>query len=201
MRAETVSVGGRREVHIWRGGEGPPLVLLHGAVPDAERCWSKIWDRLAKSYDVIAPDLPGCGGSRALVRSTLPNLVAWLEGLIDALDLHLIRLVGADAGASIARAYATTHPHRCHSLVLINGGVIPNTPRQLLARIGLGPVREPTAHTLVFWTQDDHPAPRAALQLAAQLPRAAFRLMPGKGRLPQVEAPGETADILLAFLG
>jgi len=53
----------------------------------------------------------------------------------------------------------------------------------------------------VLWTQDDHLTSRPDLRLARQLPRAAFRLMPGKGRLPQVEAPGETAEILMAFLG
>jgi pimeloyl-ACP methyl ester carboxylesterase len=200
MQADTISVG-RRQVRFWRGGEGSPLILLHGAVPGADRCWSKIWDGLAASYDVIAPDLPGCGGSQALGRSTLPNLVAWLDGLIDALDLRTVRLVGADAGASIARAFATSLPHRCDALVLINGGVLPSAAEGLLAWLGLARQRQPTAHTLVFWTQDDHPTLQAGQRLAAQLPCAAFRLMPGRGRLPQLEAPLETTDILLAFLG
>src|SRR5580658_2363147 len=122
MQAETLSIGGRR-VRFWRGGDGPPLILLHGAVPDAESCWSKIWDRLAERYDVIAPDLPGCGGSQALPRSNLVSLTAWLEGLVDALGLRSVRLVGADAGAAIARAFATGDPLRCSALVLINGGI------------------------------------------------------------------------------
>jgi 2-hydroxy-6-oxonona-2,4-dienedioate hydrolase len=217
MRAETLSVGGR-QVHLWRGGEGPPLVLLHGGAADAERHWSTIWDRLAARYDIIAPDLPGCGGSQAVARSTLPSLVAWLDGLIDVLGVGAVRLAGTEIGASVARAYAASHPDRCDSLVLINGGALPSASERLLARLDLGPRsgradlsrmlnrgrpprQAPTAHTLVFWTQDDASAPRAASRLAAQLPNAAFRLMPGKGRLPQVEAPGETADILLAFLG
>jgi|SRR5579859_2291878 len=217
MRPETVSVGGR-QAHLWRGGEGPPLVLLHGTGADAERHWSPIWDRLAERYDVIAPDLPGCGGTQALGRSTLPSLVAWLDGLIDTLGAGPVRLAGIDVGACLARAYAANHPHRCDALVLINGGALPSTPERLLARLGFGggsgrgdparmlsrgrtPRREPTTHTLVFWTQDDHPNPAARRRLAAQLPRAAFRLMPGGGRAPQVESPGETADILLAFLG
>ncbi|MDB5479405.1 MAG: 2-hydroxy-6-oxo-6-phenylhexa-2,4-dienoate hydrolase [Caulobacteraceae bacterium] len=216
MRAETLSVRGR-QVHLWRGGEGPPLVLLHGGGADAQRHWSPIWDRLAERYGVIAPDLPGCGGSQAMARSTLPSLVAWLDGLVGALEIGAVRIAGHEFGACLARAYAASHPHRCDALVLINGGALPSTPERLLARLGLGgrlgayparmlsrgrtPQREPTAHTLVFWTQGDHPTPGAARRLAAQLPRAAFRIMPGKGRLPQVEAPRETADILLAFLG
>lgn len=197
MRADSHSVGGRR-VQVWRGGEGSPLVLLHGAVPDAQRCWSKIWDRLAERYDVIAPDLPGCGGSQALARSDLGSLAAWLEGLVDTLDLRSVALVGGDAGAAIARAFATSHPHRCHSLVLINGGI---ERERLMDRLGLTPPRQPTAHTLIFWTQGDPRAPDGAALLARQLPRATFRLMPGKGRQPQVEAPEETAEVLTAFLG
>ena len=113
---------------------------------------------------------------------------------------------------------AASHPDRCDCLVLINGGALPSLPQRLLAGLGLGarpgradPARmltrgrttrrAPTAHTLVFWTLDDAAAPRAAVRLAGQLPHAAFRLMPGKGRQPQLEAPEETADILLAFLG
>jgi pimeloyl-ACP methyl ester carboxylesterase len=217
VHAETRSVLGR-QVHLWRGGDGPPLVLLHGGGADAERHWSPIWDRLKERYHIIAPDLPGCGGSQTLARSTLPSLIAWLDRLIGDLELGPVRLAGNEFGACLARAYAASHPHGCDALVLINGGGLPSIPERLLARLGLGgrlggayparilsrgraPRREPTAHTLVFWTQGDHPVPHAARRLAAQLPRAAFRVMPGKGRLPQVEAPGETADILLAFLG
>ena len=217
MRAETLSVGGR-QVHLWRGGDGPPLMLLHGGRADAQRHWSTVWDRLAECYDVVAPDLPGCGGSQALGRSTLPAVVAWLDGLIGALRVGATRLVGTDVGACVARAYAASHPERCDALVLINGGALPSASERLLARLGLGgrldpddpqgmvrrgdtPRRRPSAHTLVFWTRDDAQAPRAARRLAAQLPGAAFRLTPGKGLLPQVEAPRETADILMAFLG
>jgi pimeloyl-ACP methyl ester carboxylesterase len=201
MLAEEVSIDGRR-VRLWGGGEGPPLVLLHGAQGDAERCWASIWDRLAQHYSVIAPDLPGCGGSQALRRSALPELVAWLDGVIEAMDFPAVRLAGCDAGATLARAYAAEHPDRCVGLVLINGGALPESPGRLLTRLGLGPPqKQPTTPTLVFWSQDAHAAPFAAEQVTAQLPRAAFRLIPGLGALPQVEAPDETADILLAFLG
>ncbi len=217
MRADGVSVGGR-QVHVWRGGAGPPLILLHGGTADAERHWSAIWDHLARYYDVVAPDLPGCGGSQALSRSTLPALVAWLDGLVDALGFGAVRLVGVEVGAGLARAYAASHPGRCDGVVLINGGALPGARERLFARLGLGarlergdparmlsrgsmPRREPTAHTLVLWTKDDHLTSAPALQAARQLPRAAFRLMPGRGPLPQVEAPGETAEILMTFLG
>ena len=142
--------------------------------------------------------IPGCGGSQPLPRSNLGSLAAWLEGLVDTLGLRSVALVGGDAGAAIARAFATSQPQRCNTLVLINGGI---QRERLVDRLGLAVRRQPTAHTLVFWTQGDYPGPDGPRELARQLPRATFRLMPGKGRLPQIEAPEETVEVLTAFLG
>ena len=48
-----------------RRGSGPPLVLLHPLGAD-RHVWDPVLDRLARERDVIAPDLPGFGGSPAL---------------------------------------------------------------------------------------------------------------------------------------
>lgn len=51
-------------IHLRHGGEGPPLLLLHGN-PQTHVCWHKIAGRLAEHYHVIAPDLRGYGDSSA----------------------------------------------------------------------------------------------------------------------------------------
>ena len=249
MRAETLHVEGRR-VRCWRDGVGPPLVLLHGGMADAAFHWSRIWDRLAGRFDVIAPDLPGFGESQGLPRSTIPDLIVWLDRLIAVADRGAVGLVGNAFGADLARGYAASHPLNCQALVLINGGALPSLADRARAALPLGdgpanagaasrarsmvadhalltsdfvaacqgsvainaimrqatrgpaPRRAPTTHTLVLWGEEDQVAPPAVgLRLAAQLPNAAFRLIPGVGRLPPVEAPDETADALFAFLG
>ena len=237
-------------MRCWRGGVGPPLVLLHGGMADAAFHWSAIWDRLAGRFDVIVPDLPGFGDSQGLPRSTIPDLIAWLDRLIAATERGAVGLVGNAFGADLARGYAANHPLNCQALVLINGGALPSLADRARASLGLGdgpasatpayrardmvadhalltpdfvaacqgsaainammrqaargpaPRRIPTTHTLVLWGEEDQLTPPAVgLRLAAQLPNAAFRLIPGVGRLPQVEAPEETANALFAFLG
>ena len=44
------------------GGEGPPVLLLHG-YPQCHATWHDVAPALAKRYTVIAPDLPGYGKS------------------------------------------------------------------------------------------------------------------------------------------
>jgi haloacetate dehalogenase len=49
-------------IRVRHGGEGPPLLLLHGN-PQTHVCWHKIADELAQDYHVIATDLRGYGDS------------------------------------------------------------------------------------------------------------------------------------------
>ena len=44
------------------GGEGPPLLLLHG-FPQTRAMWAHIAPVLAQTHTVICPDLPGYGAS------------------------------------------------------------------------------------------------------------------------------------------
>ncbi|MGH3129839.1 MAG: alpha/beta fold hydrolase, partial [Gaiellaceae bacterium] len=58
------------------GGEGPPLVLIHGLAGNAEN-WVDLAPRLARGRRVLIPDLPGHGGSAPLPAA--PNLDAYAE--------------------------------------------------------------------------------------------------------------------------
>src|SRR5438874_11883424 len=49
-------------VHLRHGGDGPPLLLLHGN-PLTHASWHKIANRLAEHFHVVAPDLRGYGDS------------------------------------------------------------------------------------------------------------------------------------------
>jgi haloacetate dehalogenase len=44
------------------GGDGPPVLLLHGW-PETHLAWHAVAPALAERYTVVAADLPGCGGS------------------------------------------------------------------------------------------------------------------------------------------
>src|SRR6185295_5315 len=49
-------------IHFMTAGRGPAVILLHGYA-ETSRMWKPIIPVLAKSFTVIAPDLPGIGDS------------------------------------------------------------------------------------------------------------------------------------------
>src|ERR1700691_5625268 len=49
-------------IHLRHGGDGPPLLLLHGN-PMTHVSWHKIANRLAKDFHVVCADLRGYGDS------------------------------------------------------------------------------------------------------------------------------------------
>ncbi|MGC1211293.1 MAG: alpha/beta hydrolase [Micromonospora sp.] len=102
-----------------RGGSGPTLVLLHG-YPQCWRMWRHLLPELARSYEVVAPDLRGFGDSDAPPDGYDKKTVAAdLHGLLSELGLATgIRLVGHDLGTMVAYAYAAAHPDQVSRLVL-----------------------------------------------------------------------------------
>src|SRR5512140_597702 len=91
-----------RKIHYWQGGSGPALLLLHAAWGDADMSWSRVWDELARSYTVIAPDLPGFGLSDPLPRPALPSFAKAIKDLVDALHLDQMTVAGNSFGAGVA---------------------------------------------------------------------------------------------------
>ena len=61
FEVEFVDVGEAR-LRVRHGGEGPPLVLLHGH-PRTHATWHMVAERLAARFTVVCPDLRGYGQS------------------------------------------------------------------------------------------------------------------------------------------
>jgi pyruvate dehydrogenase E2 component (dihydrolipoamide acetyltransferase) len=117
---ETVEVDGRR-IRYLRHGEGAPIVLLHGFGGDLDN-WLFNRDALAEAGEVVAIDLPGHGGSAKEIRDGgLDELTGVLGGVLDALGLERVHLVGHSLGGAVAAAWAGEHPDRVASLTLIAG--------------------------------------------------------------------------------
>jgi pimeloyl-ACP methyl ester carboxylesterase len=109
--------GGR--VHLLRGGAGEPLLFLH-AVGGAGT-WLEFHRLLAGTFDVIAPDHPGFGGSDEFGDvEAVDDLVFHYLDVMDALRLERAHVVGASFGGWIAAELAVTAPHRISSLVLLS---------------------------------------------------------------------------------
>lgn len=86
-------------------GAGEPVLLVHG-FPDDHTVWrNQVSALVAAGYRVIAPDNGGCGETDMAARTRdylLPRLVADLVGVLDALGIARVKLVGHDWGAVIA---------------------------------------------------------------------------------------------------
>ncbi len=103
------------------------LLLLHG-LGTAGLNWKASMPALAEHYRVIAPDLPGFGGSAALPDQPFPALMQWLKELLDALNLGQAVVVGNSIGALVARLFAAAEPQYVPVVILMNGGGVPNLP-------------------------------------------------------------------------
>lgn len=104
-------------------GQGDPVLLIHGSGPgvSAWANWRLVMPRLAERFRVIAPDMAGFGFTERKAGRHL-DLATWVDqvvGLIDALGLEQVHLVGNSFGGAVALATAIRHPGRIRRLVLM----------------------------------------------------------------------------------
>lgn len=96
------------------GGEGPPLLLLHG-YPQTHITWRRVAPELARTHTVVMPDLPGYGASRTLesnTRWTKRRVAQALTALMSRLGHERFAVVGHDRGARAGYRLALDHPAR-----------------------------------------------------------------------------------------
>ena len=105
---------------VLEGGDGPPLVLLHGPGANAAH-WLRVLPDLVATHRVIAPDLPGLGASAVGGGPLDPDRVlAWLGELIESTCPSPPTLGGYALGGAIAARFAAAHGDRVSRLVLVD---------------------------------------------------------------------------------
>lgn len=105
---------------VLEGGDGPPLILLHGPGEFAAK-WMRVLPGLVEEHRVIAPDLPAHGASQ--IPDSAPGteeLVDWLGELIDRTSSEPPVLVGHVLGGALAARFAVTGSERIRALVLVD---------------------------------------------------------------------------------
>ncbi len=104
------------------GGEGRPVVLLHGLSSNA-RIWDFVAPRLTEHFRVFALDQRSHGlTDRADDGYDFPSIVGDLHAFLEALDLQRPLLVGHSWGASTALQYAAARPAGPAGIALVDGG-------------------------------------------------------------------------------
>lgn len=113
---------GALELYCERHGEGPPLVLLHGAFGTIDSCFAELLPRLAQHHEVIAPELQGHGHTPDTERPFGYDAMATdISGLLDALDIERAHLVGYSMGGAAALQLAVDQPGRIDRIVYAGG--------------------------------------------------------------------------------
>ena len=113
------------EINLVTGGNGPPLLLLHG-YPQTHAMWRKIAPRLAQDFTLVIPDLRGYGDSakppggpdfaayskRALAQDQVETMAA--------LGHERFRVAGHDRGARVTHRLLRDHPDRIERAALLD---------------------------------------------------------------------------------
>jgi pimeloyl-ACP methyl ester carboxylesterase len=101
---------GELRLHAVIGGEGPPLLLVHGW-PETWYAWRLLMPALARDFEVIAVDQRGIGLSdKPAGGYDTGTLAGDLVALMDALGHQRFAVVGHDTGFAISYALAADHP-------------------------------------------------------------------------------------------
>jgi pimeloyl-ACP methyl ester carboxylesterase len=226
----TVSVGGVRLAYrTWgrQDAEGTPVVLLHCLGEDGEDWRGPLITQLTAQHAVFAPDLRGHGRSDWPGQYGLDALSDDLLGLLDALGLGRVILIGHSYGSFVAGIFAGRHPQRVERLVLEEtGALLPLDPPRETPGPPEGPrtfdwevrrqfdqqrndpdprwwelLREITAPTLLIGGGPSSHLPQEDMAaMAERIPDATFVTVEGAGHLVHEERPKEFIAAVQTFL-
>ena len=141
------------ETQVLEFGEGPPLLLVHGALSEA-LAWVPIFGPLGRNRRILAVDLPGHGFADRYDygRADLLQLARiFLREILDDLELRSVDVVAHSVGGLWSVAFALEEPQRVTRLALVGapaGVKRPGVPLQLRL-LGLPLVGRPLARRLM----------------------------------------------------
>ena len=209
--AGSLDVDGRSMTYL-EAGNGEPLIVLHG-VPGLAANLHAVHAELAKTYHVIAPELPGFGAASGAGIESVRDLGALIGRFAAVLGLQSYAVLGTTIGGYAGLWLAIDHPEAVTRLVLEAPsafrpnaqppGPPPGTDPETLARVAyvqkiLGPSTPldliemmPTCEvsTLVLLAEKDHMFSPVFAADYRRLPASTVAIVYGAGRTISRDRP------------
>ena len=180
------------QIHYFRTGTGPPLLLLHGLL-GGSFCWRGNMEAFSRRHTVFAVDLPGHGENDAPcdLDCSMTAQVGRILSLSERLNLQEMDVVGCSWGGAIAMLLAAQSA-KVRSLVLV-------APVNPWSSLGLGRIRLLNGRTGEALLRIVWPFSRPLYSIAlARMYGDPGRLPPGtvEGYRSQIKRPGRVNNIL-----
>ena len=182
--SQVADVGGTSS-RYFVGGEGPPVILVHG-LNGAATNWTELAPLLGRRRRVLVPDLPGHGRSEPLPGlHDLGALAAAVGAIAERERMLPAPVVGHSMGGAVALRIAADRPADVDALVLIESAGITSTTRRAEIALALAGVFTPARKASRF---------RHAIARRRRLRQAVL------GYWGAVDARGLTPAAVLGFL-
>lgn len=125
FRTLTLDVGNDIGIHAVVGGNGPPLLLLHGH-PQTHAIWHKVAPALCERFTVVACDLRGYGdsskpaGADGHLNYSKRVMAGDMRQAMKQLGFERFSVMAHDRGARVAHRLAADHPEAVERAVLLD---------------------------------------------------------------------------------
>jgi pimeloyl-ACP methyl ester carboxylesterase len=115
---------------LLEGGDGPPVILLHGGIECGGAYWAPVIPQLAVSRRLVVPDVPGLGESAPVTRLDAAVFTDWFAALLRLTCHEKPTLIAHSLLGSLAARFAAQHGDLLRRLVIYGAP-------------GIGPYRMP----------------------------------------------------------
>lgn len=119
-----ITAGGIRQ-HVIERGDGPALVMIHGAYGAAADFEASLMPQTARQFRSIAVDRPGHGYSEGTDADTPDAQARLLHAALETLGVRRPVLLGFSYGGAVALSYALQYPDAVAALVLVSPATHP----------------------------------------------------------------------------
>jgi pimeloyl-ACP methyl ester carboxylesterase len=118
------------KLRLLRGGQGEPLLILHGA--GGNRGWLQYLQDLSQRFQVYVPDHPGFGKSdQPEWIASVPDLACFYLWALEDLGLSRVRVMGFSMGGWLAAEMAVMCPHLVERMVLVGAAGVKPTQGEI----------------------------------------------------------------------